>query len=341
MVDTCTARERGDERRPERRAPGYVLAEVDNFDVFQDLARGWDLDTWLFRAGGFRASLYQTVDTAWGWNFGHARLDTHARQAGGTPRSLRTFAVPDAPDISLYWRSQSVDGGCILAYPPNGEHAAVTPPNYGAYVVSVHERELRAQLSILGLPDVLTEARGREVVRCPAEVLRLVRSSMDNYEQGVVAGLSVRRLARLRRSVICALLQGLAEGQPGSGRRLPRVRERTVREAEVYVRDNAREAPTVEDLCHLTGASIRTLQYGFRQVLGISPKAYIMAVRLNCVRKALDGGHPSHPKVADAANEWGFWHMGSFAADYRRLFGELPSTTLRRAQAIRSRDTHS
>ena len=38
-------------------------------------------------------------------------------------------------------------------------------------------------------------------------------------------------------------------------------------------------------------------------------------------------------KVADVANEWGFWHMGGFAADYRKLFGELPSTTLNRAKA--------
>ena len=34
--------------------------------------------------------------------------------------------------------------------------------------------------------------------------------------------------------------------------------------------------------------------------------------------------------VADIANGWGFWHMGQFAADYRRQFGELPSETLAR-----------
>ena len=35
-----------------------------------------------------------------------------------------------------------------------------------------------------------------------------------------------------------------------------------------------------------------------------------------------------HNHAADSANNWGFWHMGQFAKDYRRLFGELPSKTL-------------
>jgi len=34
--------------------------------------------------------------------------------------------------------------------------------------------------------------------------------------------------------------------------------------------------------------------------------------------------------VTDVANSWGFWHMGQFAADFRRQFGELPSETVRR-----------
>jgi len=33
---------------------------------------------------------------------------------------------------------------------------------------------------------------------------------------------------------------------------------------------------------------------------------------------------------ADVAWRWAFWHQSRFAADYRRLFGELPSETPRR-----------
>ena len=35
--------------------------------------------------------------------------------------------------------------------------------------------------------------------------------------------------------------------------------------------------------------------------------------------------------VSEIALDWGFSHFGQFAQDYRHLFGELPSETLRTA----------
>ncbi len=60
----------------------------------------------------------------------------------------------------------------------------------------------------------------------------------------------------------------------------------------------------------------------------MAPKTYINAVRLNGVHKQLRARQRGQIHVTDAANHWGFWHMGQFAADYRKLFGENPSATL-------------
>ena len=86
---------------------------------------------------------------------------------------------------------------------------------------------------------------------------------------------------------------------------------------------------TVEGLVRQTGASERTLEYVFQERLGLSPKKYIRTYRLNRARRELT--NPTHPgrKISDVANAWGFWHMGQFAGDYKALFGELPSETLR------------
>lgn len=86
---------------------------------------------------------------------------------------------------------------------------------------------------------------------------------------------------------------------------------------------------TVAELCNTFGVSRRTLQYCFQDVLGISPLNYLRAIRLNGARKALR----TASSVTAAALDWGFWHLGQFATDYRAMFGERPSETFRRHHA--------
>ena len=75
--------------------------------------------------------------------------------------------------------------------------------------------------------------------------------------------------------------------------------------------------------------SQRTLEYAFDERFGVTPKAFLLTYRLNMVRKELRSSDHSTTKVVDIANDYGFWHMGRFAANYYQLFQELPSDTLR------------
>jgi len=47
-------------------------------------------------------------------------------------------------------------------------------------------------------------------------------------------------------------------------------------------------------------------------------------------RRELRRADSSLASVSDVAERYGFWHLSQFAADYRWLFGELPSETLRK-----------
>jgi AraC family ethanolamine operon transcriptional activator len=68
-------------------------------------------------------------------------------------------------------------------------------------------------------------------------------------------------------------------------------------------------------------------EYAFRDCSGLSPKVYLKVVRLNRTRVTLRHADPG-TRVADAANQWGFWHMVQFARDYQRLFGVRPREEL-------------
>ena len=95
-------------------------------------------------------------------------------------------------------------------------------------------------------------------------------------------------------------------------------------------RDRVRQDPatplTVAELCQALRVSRRTLQNAFQDVLGVPPATFLRAVRLAGARAALRQADT----VTEAAAQWGFWHFSHFARDYRRMFGELPSSTWRR-----------
>ena len=96
-----------------------------------------------------------------------------------------------------------------------------------------------------------------------------------------------------------------------------------------YMLANARENITIEDLTRLTGVSGRALYEGFRRFKGAAPMACLRAIRMQAIRKELLEGEDSDD-VTLIAQRWGFFHLGRFASNYQKIFGEKPSQTLRR-----------
>jgi AraC-like DNA-binding protein len=105
---------------------------------------------------------------------------------------------------------------------------------------------------------------------------------------------------------------------------------RIVKLVQDYVLRHAAERLHITDLCEAAGVSERTLQYAFREVMGMTPVAYLTRLRLHRVREGLLAANHGTTTVTNEALRWGFWHFGDFSCAYKRCFGELPSETLRR-----------
>lgn len=90
---------------------------------------------------------------------------------------------------------------------------------------------------------------------------------------------------------------------------------------------------TVSDLCVGCMVPRRTLSHAFHQVLGMGPATYLRRLRLNRVRRRLRQARADDApaSVTDTAIGHGFWHLGRFSSQYRKLFGESPLETARRS----------
>ena len=104
-----------------------------------------------------------------------------------------------------------------------------------------------------------------------------------------------------------------------------------VKRALVYMRGNVAEKITLPGLAATCGAPERTLLKQFKRFVGLSPLAYLRRLRLNLARSALSQAD-CETAISEIAVSCGFTHLGRFATEYRRAFGESPSATRQRAR---------
>ena len=69
----------------------------------------------------------------------------------------------------------------------------------------------------------------------------------------------------------------------------------------------------------------------FHRFLGMGPGNYLRQRRLSAARHELLTAPLRAETVTEVAFRWGFWHLSRFAREYRSMFGESPSETVRRS----------
>ena len=76
------------------------------------------------------------------------------------------------------------------------------------------------------------------------------------------------------------------------------------------------------------GISQRQLQRVFKENYGLSPKRYLLNLRINAVRKELLMADPKTATISSIALKYHFFDLNHFSKLYKTLFSELPSKTL-------------
>lgn len=254
------------------------------------------------------------------------RTNQMVLQSGRAWPGACTLGLIVASAGNAAFRDQSVPAGSGFAFGAPGEFSLRAPRDFDVIGIAIPEDLLRdgADEAVAGIvPAVLPESAALRRLGL------LARAHLDLVESGTAAAFD---RPEVRRAFVSSLLVGVdavlhrgdrpAEASSRTRTRLvDRAREHLLARREVPV--------TVAELSSALGVSRRTLQYCFQEVLGVSPVQFLRAIRLNGVRRELRRTTPEE-RVADVAARWGFWHPSQFAADYRTMFGERPSETVRR-----------
>lgn len=261
------------------------------------------------------------------------RINRRMDQRGVSPLKHLTLAVTGAQTSPFIWCGQEVTCNSLHAFPPGSKFDAIGPRQFDSYMLMLHEscldqiKRLSAaayeRLTSMESPDVLFDDE-----QCVSTLREAFQQSFACGEAASAATLSQPQMNRIFECVVAGITRA---GDHSTRKPHLDALARAIR----YARTNVADAPLITELSDVSGMKERTLRHAFVKYLSMPPKVYIQMLRLELVRRDLSSAERSDTRIADVANRWGFWHMGQFASDYRKRFGELPSATMDRALRLR------
>ena len=309
-----------------------IQQRFTNFEVFSSSLKGYDTDVKQIDNGCFSAFVQNIQSGPVAIN----RFTTTRRfEANGKPPpGVRTFGIPTTNCQPFVWRGKKTSGNTIQIYGPGTELALITHPQFEAIDISITEEDFNSLNQLWDFPDLDKMIGSREMIECdPAimqrlrDTLQVICSSIDNSTTHSSQYSKLQSL--IEHQVPYLLAQALMASETYSIKETAAKRNHALRTAIEYIKSASDGTISIHKFCHDTGINERTLQRAFLEQYNVTPKSYIQMQRLNKAYKVLLYSDPDTTRITDVATSHGYWHMSQFAGDYRRLFGELPSDTLK------------
>lgn len=310
-----------------------AIGQFDDFDAHASAADAWDVQFTQLGSGVF-AGRMEIACTA-EMQFAYVSWNTPVLITGSIPKGSVSLALILAPPHSVRHFGQAFDTrtngfagshGHTAHLIGLGPMAIVNLAVEQALFVRHLESRFTVDLALLGRDWWLRGTPGAADFSKRASALRGLQSVL--FSGAVTSPEAHHRLHE------CALQILLEDLDLGPQARLASAgnRRRTARLAEEILRARLDDPPSLRELCELAHASERTLHLAFRESFGTAPKTYLRALRLSAAHRRLRHGERS---VTEVATDLGMFHFGRFAVEYRAMFGEPPSETLRRARLER------
>jgi len=245
---------------------------------------------------------------------------------------LDFVSVLEAPEPVLIAHGSHVDEDTLCGFDSNRPADLVLPSDLVFCNIQIKQAVFEEYLQIMERSDIDQHFLATNFLHSPILLLS-VRTYLKQLRHIAEQQTHLLKLPYLKKLVLEDLIPLLIDAIPRNQKiaKPPSTvsRAQMVKQAEDYMLAKLDQPLTLKDVCEVIHVSSRPLFYGFQELFGLSPMSYLKVQRLNQVRRSLKAADPETSSVMSIASRFGFWSAGHFARDYKRMFGELPSETMK------------
>lgn len=261
------------------------------------------------------------------------RLGSGNLARAGLSEDFYLFYLPTTPDTEYKASGVMLQRNTFAVVEPGSEFCIATKdPHkwFGAFVPKKLLEQLPVDAaSISRSPSTWMTRPNRDAVirfrKLASQVMKTAAGYSD-FESTAAAKAAARDVLEIVNSLLGkrAIHASVREGRP----KVPR--EMIIQTCMDFIEQRADAHVTVSELAKNADVSERTIRSAFNEYFGVGPIRYLYLRRLNQIHRALSTAEPDATTVTKILSEYGEWDFGRFAANYRNMFGKLPSETLRR-----------
>ncbi len=270
---------------------------------------------------------------------GQLTLDQSLLRRGHAPHGSAAVLIPGSASSQAFVRGRKLEPAQCIAMADGACVEVITRRDYVDVALAVDLRAWRGESQWLS-ECALATGHGSWVARPGSPWINRMRQAVHWLFSAAREYPQAMSRPDVRASLADQFVGAMADF--GSERtdverpaRDARVQQRiAVERAREYIHGKLAEPLPLSELCRYAHVQARSLEYGFREITGLSPIAYVKSLRLNAVRRDLSRASAAEHSISAIALDHGFWHLSQFAADYRKFFGETPTSTRHRARAL-------
>ncbi len=228
------------------------------------------------------------------------------------------------------WCEIDLKPGAIITYGPEAQHAAINRPGLSFTFVITDMERIESLADRMRL-RIAPPARGQVHEISSSARTRSLDSAFSALATGLRRGVPMP--TGLGNETLCSMVNAMTEDRRvrriGAAKRID---SRAVVGASIDYAESIEGIPSIGELCLAAHVSERRLRQAFCDEYDMPPTRFFRLWALAEAHRRLLDSDVEAETVTHAAATAGFFHLGRFANQYKQIYGEAPSRTLRSAE---------